>query len=150
MSVQTAGTGRRSGKALASSPTVELLVLGAHLSGQPLNPDLLRIGATLVGEARTAPMYRLWALTTVPAKPGLLRVDTGGAMVTGELWRLSAAAFGLFVAALPTPMTIGSVELADGRRRPGFLVEPAATAGAIDITAYGGWRQYLTAGRDKP
>jgi allophanate hydrolase len=147
--VQTAETGRRgSGEALAPSPSVELLVLGAHLSGQPLNPELLRLGATLVGEARTAPSYRLWALPTVPAKPGLLRVHEDGAAVTGELWRLPAEAFGLFVAALPAPMTIGSVELTDDRRRPGFLVEPAATAGALDITSYGGWRQYLASSPD--
>lgn len=148
MSVQTTGTERRPGESLAPSPSVELLVLGAHLSGQPLNSELVRLGGELVGEARTAPVYRLWALGTVPAKPGLLRVDGGGAAVTGELWRLPAAAFGLFVAALPAPMTIGSVELADGRRRPGFLVEPAATAGALDITAHGGWRQYLASSRD--
>ncbi|WP_091414857.1 allophanate hydrolase-related protein [Friedmanniella luteola] len=132
-----------------TAPSVELLVLGAHLSGQPLNHELLTLGGALVGTVRTAATYRLWALATVPPKPGLLRVASGGAAVVGELWALPAAAFGLFVAALPAPMTIGSVALADGRRRPGFLVEPAATADALDITAHGGWRQYL-AGRVQP
>ncbi len=149
MTVQTTGTGLRPREPVAPSSSVELLVLGAHLTGQPLNPELVRLGGRLVGEAWTAPSYRLWALETVPTKPGLLRVDEGGAAVAGELWRLPAEAFGLFVAALPTPMTIGSVELADGRRRPGFLVEPAATAGALDITAHGGWRQYLASTPDR-
>lgn len=98
-----------------------------------------------VEAVRTAPVYRLWALETMPPKPGLLRVNTGGAAVAGERWRLPATTFGSFVAALPAPMTIGSVELADGSRLPGFLVEPAATAGARDITAYGGWLGFLAA-----
>lgn len=124
---------------------VELVVVGAHLSGEPLNAELLARGGQLVGAVRTAPTYRLWALPTVPAKPGLIRVAADGAAVVGERWRLPVAGFGCFVAGLPAPMTIGSVELADGSRRPGFLVEPYATAGARDITAYGGWRAYLAA-----
>lgn len=129
------------------SEGVELVVVGAHLSGQPLNGELLSRGASLVGAVRTAPTYRLWALPTVPAKPGLVRVDVGGGAVVGERWWLPTAGFGAFVAALPPPMSIGSVELADGSRRPGFLVEPYATVGAQDITAYGGWRAYLLACR---
>lgn len=122
---------------------VDLVVVGAHLSGQPLNPELCRAGGVLVGAVETAAAYRLWALDTSPPKPGLLRVRSGGAAVRGEHWRLRAAAFGAFVAALPAPMTIGPVELSDGRRLPGFLVEPAAVEGARDITAFGGWLAYL-------
>ncbi len=118
---------------------VDLVVIGAHLSGQPLNGELRALGATRAGTVETASAYRLWALDTEPPKPGLLRVRSGGAAVRGEHWRLGAAAFGAFVAALPAPMTIGSVELDDGRRMPGFLVEAFAVEGARDITAYGGW-----------
>lgn len=125
--------------------TVDLVVVGAHLSGEPLNGQLVACGASLIDTARTAPRYRLWALDTLPPKPGLLRVATGGAAVTGERWRLSVTGFGAFVAALVTPMTVGPVELADGSRAPGFLVEPAAVEHAVDITAYGGWRAYLEA-----
>ena len=121
----------------------DLVVIGAHLSGQPLNGELRDLGATRVGTVETAASYRLWALDTVPPKPGLLRVRSGGAAVCGEHWRLDLAALGTLVAALPTPMTIGPVELSDGRRLPGFLVEPAAVEGARDITAYGGWLTYL-------
>lgn len=122
---------------------VDLVVIGAHLSGQPLNGELQALGATRVGTVETASTYRLWALETEPPKPGLLRVRSGGAAVRGEHWRLGVAAFGAFVAALPSPMTIGSVELGDGRRMPGFLVEAEAVEGARDITAYGGWLAYL-------
>ena len=142
MLVNATGTGRGEGEARIPSPSVELLVLGAHLSGEPLNVALLTLEATLVECVQTAPTYQLWALDTVPPRPGLLRVTSGGGAVSGELWALPAAAFGTFVAALSAPMTVGSVELADGRRRPGFLVEPVATAGAVDITAYGDWRRY--------
>lgn len=122
---------------------VDLVVIGAHLRGQPLNGELRDRGATLVGPVRTAPVYRLWALDSSPPKPGLLRVRAAGASVRGEHWRLPAAALGTIVAALPTPMTIGPVELDDGRALPGFLVEASAVEGVPDITAYGGWREYL-------
>jgi len=124
---------------------VDLVVVGAHLAGQPLNGDLVACGAALVDAVHTAPTYRLWALGTVPPKPGLVRVNAGGASVAGERWRMPVASFGTFVAALPAPMTIGSIELADGSQLPGFLVEAAATAGASDITAFGSWRAYLAA-----
>lgn len=122
---------------------VDLVVVGAHLSGQPLNGELRRSGAVLIGPVETAAAYRLWALATSPPKPGLLRVRTGGAAVRGEHWRLPAASLGTLVATLPAPMTIGSVELDDGRRLPGFLVEASAVEGVRDITAYGGWREFL-------
>ncbi|GHH74677.1 amidase [Kitasatospora indigofera] len=126
-------------------PAVRLAVLGAHLTGQPLNGQLLALGATLARTTRTAPDYRLYALDTAPAKPGLVRVPSGGASVEAEVWELPAAGLGTLTAALPEPMAIGSVRLADGSRVAGFLCEPAALAGAEDITGYGGWRGYLAA-----
>jgi allophanate hydrolase len=74
----------------------------------------------------------------------MLRVGAGtGSPIKLELWALSAASFGKFVAAIPTPMAIGTVRLADGRSVKGFLVEPAAITGARDITAFGGWRAFM-------
>jgi allophanate hydrolase len=129
---------------LYDQATVELLVVGAHLSGQPLNHELIAVGASLTGPAATAPCYRLLALDTTPSKPGLVRVDppAGGGSIAGELWRLPAEGFARFTAGLATPMTIGQVYLDDGRHVLGFLCEPAATAGAVDITSYGGWRAW--------
>ena len=60
-----------------------------------------------------------------------------------EVWELSAAAFGSFVAEVPPPLAIGTLVLADGTSVKGFVCEPAAVAGAEDITAFGGWRAYL-------
>ncbi|MFI2206456.1 allophanate hydrolase [Streptomyces sp. NPDC020192] len=133
-----------------ADPSLDLFVVGAHLTGQPLNAQVVQAGGTLVGPARTAAEYRLYALPTEPPKPGLVRV-TGeaaggtGRGVEGEVWRLPAAGFGTFTAAVPPPMAIGTVELADGRRVSGFLVEPYAVEGAPDITRFGGWRAYTAA-----
>ena len=131
-------------------PEARLAVVGAHLAGQPLNPQLLALGARLERATTTAPVYRLHALPTTPPKPGLVHVgegegegETGGAAIAAEVWRLPAEGLGHFLAALPRPMTLGRVELADGTHVPGFLCEPAALEGAEDITAYGGWRAYL-------
>jgi allophanate hydrolase len=122
---------------------IELFVAGAHLSGQPLNHQLTERGARLLGEARTAPTYRLFALDTQPPKPGVVRVDRNGASLPGEVWLLSPAALGTFLAGIPQPMALGEVELDDGRTVVGFLCEPLALEGARDITATGGWRAYL-------
>ena len=122
---------------------LELFVAGAHLSGMPLNHQLTERGARLVGEARTAARYRLYALDTTPPKPGVVRVEDDGASLPGEVWALSPAALGTFLAAIPQPMALGEVELDDGRTVVGFLCEPIALEGARDITATGGWRAYL-------
>jgi allophanate hydrolase len=122
---------------------VPLLVLGAHLAGQPLNDQLTRPGGRFLRRVRTADCYRLYALPTQPPKPGLVRVAEGGAAIEGELWELPPAALGSFLAALPMPMTLGRVRLDDGTEVTGFLCEPLATDGAPDITAYRGWRAYL-------
>jgi allophanate hydrolase len=130
-----------------AAPTVDLLVVGAHLRDQPLNGQLVAAGGTFVREARTASDYRLYALDTVPPKPGLVRVlgapgTSGSGGIAGEVWRLPAAGFGTFVAALPAPMAIGTVTLADGSDVTGFTVESHAVEGAEDITHHGGWRAY--------
>jgi len=123
---------------------VVLAVVGAHLSGMPLNGELKALGARFLQTTATAPDYRLFALAgTKPPKPGLLRVAADGGAIEVELWALSAAAFGRFVAAAPPPLSIGTLRLTDGREAKGFLVEAAATAGARDITRFGGWRGYV-------
>ncbi|MEU0338893.1 allophanate hydrolase [Streptomyces bobili] len=125
-------------------PDAYVAVAGAHLTGQPLNPQLLTLGAVLDRTTTTAPVYRLHALRTTPPKPGLVHVGGGGAPVEVEVWRLPAAGLGALLSALPRPMSLGRVTLADGTELPGFLCEPSALTDAQDITAYGGWRAYLT------
>jgi len=122
---------------------LEIAVVGAHLSGQPLNHQLTSIGARLVRATRTAASYRLYALPGQPARPGLVRVAAGGAAIECEIWSAPAAAFGSFVAGIPGPLGIGKVALDDGSTVSGFICEPLGIAAAKDITAFGGWRNYL-------
>ncbi|HEY4096498.1 MAG TPA: allophanate hydrolase, partial [Baekduia sp.] len=124
-------------------PAIELLVIGAHRRGQPLNHQLTERGARFVATVETAPTYRMHALATEPPKPGLVRVDTGGDAVEGELWLLPPAALGTFLAALPPPMVLGPVTLADGRTVVGFGCEPTAIANTPDITHHHSWPAYL-------
>ncbi|MET7785756.1 allophanate hydrolase [Streptomyces sp900116325] len=125
------------------TPPTRLVVAGAHLTGQPLNPQLLHLGAHLLRTTTTAPVYRLYALRTDPPKPGLERVGEGGAAIEVEVWELPPEGLGRLTAELPSPMTLGRVELSDGTTAPGFLCEPHALRSATDITVHGGWRAYL-------
>jgi len=125
-------------------PAIDIVVVGAHMSGLPLNKDLLALGATLVGACRTSASYRFYRLPgTGVARPGLVRVAGNGASVDGEIWRLPTEAVGAFLASIPQPLGLGDVMLDDGRRLKGFLCEAVATKGATDITEHGGWRRYL-------
>jgi allophanate hydrolase len=135
---------------LATLPTglsgdeIAIAVVGAHLSGMVLNGELKALGGRLLEAAFTAPDYKLYALGTTPPKPGMLRVAAGaGSSIAVEVWALSATAFGKFVAAIPPPLSIGTVRLADGRGVKGFIVEPADIGGARDISALGGWRAFM-------
>ncbi|WP_421840181.1 allophanate hydrolase [Mycobacterium sp.] len=129
-------------------PDVDIFVVGAHLTGQPLNSQLVAAGGTLIAKTTTAPQYRLHLLETIPPKPGLVRVTDGGMSIEGEVWRLSAAGFGTFVAEVSSPMAIGKITLADGVAVSGFLVERFAIEGTADISGLGGWRGYLAGGSD--
>jgi len=130
--------------AATSSDEIMLAVVGAHLSGMALNGELQALGARLIEATETTPDYKLYALDTTPPKPGMLRVEAGsGSTIVVELWALSAAAFGKFVAAIPPPLGIGTVKLADGRAVKGFVVEPVAIEGARDISSFGGWRAFM-------
>lgn len=123
-----------------------LAVVGAHLSGMPLNGQLTERGARLAETTRTAPRYRLYALNgTVPAKPGLRRVAHGGVGIDIEVWQVPLAALGSFLALVPPPLALGSLELADGRWVHGFVCEDHAFSDAQDVSTYGGWRAYVAA-----
>jgi allophanate hydrolase len=131
-------------KAAPAGDEIPIAVVGAHLSGMALNSELKAHGARLLEATSTAPDYRLYALPTTPPKPGMLRVEAGGGTsIELELWALPAVAFAKFVAAIPPPLSIGTVRLKDGRGIKGFIVEAADIAGAQDISAFGGWRGFV-------
>ncbi|MCD1258556.1 allophanate hydrolase [Paenibacillus athensensis] len=134
----------------APQPTVEaacpqpgrtlVAVCGLHMRGYPLERQMLGCGARFVREDRTAAVYRLFKLETIPPKPGLVRQAGPGASIALEIWEMPTAAFGDFVAAIPAPLGIGKIELQDGSQVPGFVCEAWVAAEAEDITATGGWR----------
>jgi allophanate hydrolase len=122
-----------------------IVVVGAHLSGLPLNHELTGAGGRLLRSCRTASDYRMFALpNTNPPKPGILR-DPGhtGPGLDVEIWTLLPDAFGRFVARIPAPLGIGKIMLEDGTAVSGFLCEAHAITGAEEITSFGGWRNYL-------
>ena len=123
--------------------TVKLAVVGAHLKDMPLHWQLTSREARFVGEAKTAPAYRLYAMAdSVPPKPALVH-SADGAQIALEIYELDMAAFGSFVAEVPPPLAIGTVTLEDGSLVKGFVAEPRAIVNAEDITDLGGWRAYM-------
>jgi allophanate hydrolase len=127
----------------AATHSVRIAVVGAHLSGMPLNVQLTERGAALVGCTRTAAAYRLYSLGE---KPGMVRAP-GGAKIEVEVWEMPLRHFGSFVALIPAPLGIGTVELEDGSAVKGFLCEASALEGRPEITSHGGWRSYMSAKR---
>jgi allophanate hydrolase len=123
---------------------IPVAVCGAHMSGLPLNHQLVDRGARLLRATRTAPEYRFYALPGgPPERPALVRVSAGGAAIEVEVWSVPADRFGSFVAGIPAPLGIGRVRLEDGTEVPGFLGESIAVSGAADITELGSWRRFL-------
>jgi len=131
--------------ASAGPDEIELVVVGAHLSGMPLNHELTSRNAYFLRAVPTTPDYKLYALAGGPPfRPGLMRVADGeGAAIQTEVWAISHEGFGSFVAGIPAPLGIGTTRLADGTTPKGFIVEAEGIKGARDISSSGGWRAYM-------
>ncbi|MGB3383253.1 MAG: allophanate hydrolase [Marinomonas sp.] len=127
-----------------STTRVEVMVCGAHLSGQPLNWQLTERGASLVEKTTTAAMYRMHLLAGgPPLRPGLVLDKHNGQAIEVEVWSVPSENFGSFVAGIPAPLGIGKVTLMDGRQVSGFICEPYGLDDAEDITQFNGWCGYL-------
>lgn len=123
---------------------IDVLVCGAHLSGLPLNWQLIDRKAFLKQTTTTAKAYRMYALAGGPPyRPGLIRDDNNGTAIAVEVWSVPAEQFGSFVAGIPAPLGIGKVQLLDGSWVSGFICEPYGIEGAEEITAFGSWRAYM-------
>jgi len=124
--------------------SVRVAVVGAHLSGLPLNYQLTDRRARLEKAARTSARYRLYALPgTIPPKPGMVRDPGHGSAIELEVWRLPIGEYGAFVAGIPSPLGIGQIELENGEWVQGFICESWAVQGAEEISQLGGWRAFL-------
>jgi allophanate hydrolase len=130
---------------IPTAGTLLMAVVGAHLSGQPLNWQLTQRGGRLVRTCRTHPDYKFYALKgTIPPKPGLVRIPGyEGPGIEVEIWALPEDTVGSFVEGVPPPLCIGTLRLEDGSQVKGFLAEPFGIENATDITHFGGWRKYL-------
>ena len=123
---------------------VSIAVVGAHMSGLPLNGQLTELGGRLERAGKTAPVYRLYALPGgPPQRPGLVRVADNGGAIELEVWSLPSDRVGAFATKIPAPLGLGTVALADGSGVLGFLCESYAVSSARDITSLGGWRAYM-------
>lgn len=120
--------------------TTLIAVCGLHMRGFPLEKQMHECGARFVREGRTAPKYQFVKLPTKPAKPGLIKQQTGGSSIDLEIWEIPLSTFGSFVASIPKPLGIGQIELHDGLEVPGFICESYAGADAQDISSLGSWR----------
>lgn len=112
----------------ARAEEIRVVVVGDHLTGQPLNRQLT--------EPRRAAL-----------KPGLVREESfEGCGIDVKVWSMPVRNFGSFVALAAPPLGIGSVILADGFREMGFICEPYGLTGATEITLFGGWKNWRAAG----
>lgn len=129
----------------SASPTIEIAVCGAHMSGLPLNHQLTDRGGAFQCATTSAPDYAFYALNGGGvARPGMVRVEAGkGARVKMEIWRLPQDQFGSFMQQIPSPLGIGTVNLADGSQVLGFICESIASKAAQDISDLGDWRRFV-------
>jgi allophanate hydrolase len=129
----------------AASSEVLVAVCGAHMTGLPLNGQLLALKATFASAPRTSSNYRLYDITQPGdkvARPGLVR-EPGGSAIALEVWKMTKEAFGAFAASVASPLSFGNVQLEDGSTVKGFLCEPFILPQSKDISSFGGWRDYM-------
>jgi allophanate hydrolase len=128
-------------------PSTTLVVVGHHLSGQPRNVDLIDAGGSLIALTETAPGYRLLRVGEANPVPVLIAAETGGAAVEVETWAVPSAALPRILAGSSGSVCLGRVALADGSTEIGFVADTSVLSRAapapVDITAFGGWRNYL-------
>ncbi len=116
-------------------------VNGTLMRGCELNGNMDEAGAVFVRQTKTAPVYRCWSIND--GYVGMVRVHHSGGGISVELWEVDAAGLVSILEKEPPGLTIGRVLLEDGTEVLGVLAEPYATVGNTEITAFGGWREYL-------
>ena len=128
----------------AHGDRARVVVCGAHMEGLPLNWQLLKRGGRLLERTASAPCYRLFEIEGAMARPGMTRVSDGnGSSIEVEVWELPSTELGSFLTAIPAPLGLGKVELADGRWETGFICDTFGLEGAREITSFGGWRRWI-------
>lgn len=126
-------------------PAFLLFVNGTLMRGLALNPNLK--GSPFLGVAQTEPRYRIHSIGD--RHPGMYRLrddEPGGISVPGELYLVSEEFWPELEASEPPNLYRGRVVLDDGSEVWGILYpRELAEAGQPDISAFGGWREYVAA-----
>jgi AGZA family xanthine/uracil permease-like MFS transporter len=131
------------------NPVDELVMFnGTVMRGQPDHQNLA--AARFVRDVETAPHYRLFSIGD--RYPAMIRDDLGGVSIPGELYHVAPDVWPSIRDAEPPGLYRGAVELADGTWVDGMLGSEELVAAGVDITAFGGWAEYVrqTAVRTRP
>jgi gamma-glutamylcyclotransferase (GGCT)/AIG2-like uncharacterized protein YtfP len=121
---------------------IRLFVNGTLMRGLALHANL--DGATFLGEAHTAPLYRLYSINDI--HPGMFEVESGGVSVAGEIYEMDEAIWARVEAGEPPGLYRGPVKLDDGRIVDGILFPRELAEGRHkDISEHGDWRSYMAA-----
>jgi gamma-glutamylcyclotransferase (GGCT)/AIG2-like uncharacterized protein YtfP len=124
--------------------TIHLFVNGTLMRGDVLHANL--DGARFVSAARTAPRYRLFSIGDI--HPGMTPTDHEGVSVTGEIYELELGHLERLLADEPAGLGVGVVELETGEKMLGiFWVASELPSTAVEISRFGGWREYRAASR---
>jgi hypothetical protein len=121
--------------------TCNLAVNGTLMRGLELNDNLQQVGAIFVGETATAPIYRLWSIGD--RHPAMMRVSAEGQSIELEIWSVPLAGLAKILQQEPAGLCIGKIKLADNTEVLGVLGEPFLCEGQLEITKFGGWRNYM-------
>lgn len=127
---------------------VDLAVNGTLMRGLELNGNMHLVGAKFVREAYTESSYRLWSIAD--RHPAMQRVTTGGRSIAVEVWSVPAIGMTTLLLLEPPGLCVGKVRLSTGEEVLGVLGEAILCEGQKDITAWGGWRAYITNGITEP
>ncbi len=125
----------RTAEQFLKSESVEFAVCGLHKKGYSLESQLTELGANFIESTETTKAYKLYKLNTAPVKPGLIKVnDETGEKIAVDIYRIPKNKLGIFLDNVKSPLTIGDIELSDGRIAKGFLCEAYALKSAENIT----------------
>jgi gamma-glutamylcyclotransferase (GGCT)/AIG2-like uncharacterized protein YtfP len=125
---------------------MRFFICGSALRGQPDHKNLGE--AKFLGEARTAPRYRLHSVRD--QHPGIYEVDNGGVSIVGELYEFTPEQHEQLLESEPPDLYEAPIVLDDGSSvsamiYPRSLIEER---GYKDISEYGGWAAFKASGTE--
>jgi hypothetical protein len=126
---------------------LRMFVNGQAMSGGDISIGLK--GALLLGEISTSASYKFYSFRR--EFPGLHRVAVGGTPVPGELY---AVTYEILIEQLlplePDELELGCITLEDGSGSLAMVCRLSSLdlPGVLDISSFGGWKNYLRSSRE--